>query len=53
MIEETVAKIEIVSLGKLRQFAEHSASSASSAMALYGPVEKAPLLADIKASRAA
>lgn len=53
LIEETVAKIENVSLEKLRQFAEHSASSASSAMALYGPVEKAPLLADIKASRAA
>lgn len=53
LIEETVAKIENVSLGKLRQFAEHAAFSASSAMALYGPVGKAPLLADIKASRAA
>jgi predicted Zn-dependent peptidase len=52
LIEETVAKIENVSLQKLRQFAEHAVSSASSAMALYGPVEKAPLLAEIKASRA-
>jgi hypothetical protein len=53
LIEETVAKIESVSLEKLRQFAEHATSSAPSAMALYGPVEKAPLLADIQASRAA
>ena len=48
-----VAKIENVSIEKLRQFAEHAASSVSSAMALYGPVEKAPSLADLKARRAA
>ena len=53
LIEETVAKIENVSIEKLRQFAEHAASSVSSAMALYGPVEKAPSLADLKARRAA
>ena len=51
-IEDTVERIESVSLQKLRQFAEHVASAAPAAMALYGPIEKALSLADKKARRA-
>ena len=52
-IEDTVEKIESVSLRELRQFAEYAASTAPSAMALYGPIQQALSLADIKARRAA
>ena len=52
-IEETVEKIDAVTLDGLRGFAERQASSAAAALALYGPVSKAPDLAALQARRAA
>ncbi|MFZ7092969.1 M16 family metallopeptidase [Primorskyibacter sp. 2E233] len=51
-IEETVAKIDAVTLADVRSFAETQASHAPAAMALYGPVAKAPSLEDLQARRA-
>jgi predicted Zn-dependent peptidase len=52
-LEETVALIDAVTTGDVREFAEHMAASAPAAMALYGPVEHAPTLAQLQGRRAA
>ena len=51
-IEETVARIDAVTLDDLRAFAEWQAVQAPAALALYGPVAGAPGLADLQARRA-
>lgn len=52
-IEKTVAKIDAVSRADVLRFAEEQAAQAAAALALYGPVDKAPTLADVQARRAA
>ncbi|APX21857.1 MAG: insulinase family protein [Rhodobacteraceae bacterium] len=52
-IEETVARIDNVTTGDVRVFAEDIAASAPAALALYGPVGKAPGLEALQARRAA
>lgn len=51
-VEETVAKIDAVSVGDVRTYAE-GLVSAKAALALYGPVEEAPDLEAVKARLAA
>jgi predicted Zn-dependent peptidase len=51
-VEETVAKIDAVSVGDVRTYAE-GLVSAKAAMALYGPVDDAPDLEAVKARLAA
>lgn len=52
-LEETVAMIDAVTTGDVREFAEQMASASAAALALYGPVEAAPTLAQLQARRAA
>nr|WP_255455350.1 pitrilysin family protein [Salipiger sp. PrR002] len=52
-IEETVEKIDNVTTGDVRDFAEQVATDAPAALALYGPVAGAPGLDDLQAQRAA
>ncbi|MCA0996277.1 M16 family metallopeptidase [Alloyangia pacifica] len=52
-IEETVEKIDNVTTGDVRDFAEQAATDAPAALALYGPVAGAPGLDDLQAQRAA
>ena len=52
-LEETVEMIDAVTTGDVREFAEHMAASAPAALAMYGPVEGAPSLAELQARRAA
>ncbi len=52
-LEETVARIDAVSLQDLRAFAEHMAVRAPAALALYGPVAAAPGLSRLQERRAA
>ncbi|CUH75732.1 M16 family metallopeptidase [Tropicibacter naphthalenivorans] len=52
-IEDTVAKIDAVTLADVRAFAENQATQAAPALALYGPVETAPTLEAIQSQRAA
>ena len=52
-LEETVAKIENVTLDRLRSFSEHIASKAPAALALYGPIQNAPTLHEIQQNSAA
>ncbi|MDJ0820816.1 MAG: pitrilysin family protein [Paracoccaceae bacterium] len=52
-IAETVARIDAVTLDKVRTFAEAQASQAPLALSLYGPVAQAPDLAQLQARRAA
>jgi predicted Zn-dependent peptidase len=52
-LEETVQKIDAVSNSDVRKFAEHMATQASAAMALYGPVSAAPSLDQLQERRAA
>ncbi|NVO28413.1 insulinase family protein [Donghicola sp. C2-DW-16] len=47
-LSETVERIDAVKLEDVREFGINLAMNAPSAMALYGPVEKAPLLAALK-----
>lgn len=47
-LSETVAKIDAVTLENVRDFGINLATHAPSAMALYGPVDKAPFLAALK-----
>ncbi|MEY8881973.1 M16 family metallopeptidase [Donghicola sp. XS_ASV15] len=47
-LSETVAKIDSVTLENVRDFGINLATHAPSAMALYGPVDKAPFLAALK-----
>ena len=52
-LEETIAQIDAVTTGDVRAFAETMAVSAPAALALYGPVEGAPSLAELEERRAA
>lgn len=47
-LSETVERIDAVTLEDVRDFGINLSMNAPSAMALYGPVEKAPLLAALK-----
>jgi predicted Zn-dependent peptidase len=52
-IEETIAQIDAVTTGDVRDFAQTMASTAPAALALYGPVELAPTLEQLQERRAA
>ena len=52
-IEETVAKIDAVGTADVRDFGAAVASRGAAAMALYGPGEGAPLLAELRERLAA
>ena len=52
-LEDTIARIDGVTTGDLRSFAERIATQAPAALALYGPVEGAPSLATLQERRAA
>ncbi|MFK7763227.1 MAG: M16 family metallopeptidase [Roseobacter sp.] len=52
-LEETVALIDAVTTGDVREFAEGMAAAAPAAMALYGPIDAAPSLKDLQERRAA
>ncbi len=52
-VEEAVAKIDAVTVAEVRDFAGHAVTKAGSALALYGPADKAPTLAQLKARLAA
>jgi predicted Zn-dependent peptidase len=52
-LAETIAQIDAVTTGDVRDFAQTMASSAPAALALYGPVEEAPTLDQLQERRAA
>ncbi|WP_300062455.1 pitrilysin family protein [uncultured Roseobacter sp.] len=52
-LEETVAMIDAVTTGDVREFAEGMASAAPAALALYGPIDAAPSLAQLQERRVA
>ncbi|MFW2587774.1 M16 family metallopeptidase [Sagittula sp. SSi028] len=52
-IETTVARIDAITRDRVLAFAEQQAVDAAAALALYGPVDKAPTLEDLSARRAA
>ncbi len=52
-LEETIARIDAVTTGDVREFAEDVTGSAPAALALYGPIEAAPTLAELQERRAA
>ena len=52
-IDETVARIDDVTTGDVKDFAGQMAGQAGTALALYGPAEAAPSLNDLKARLAA
>ncbi|SFT00353.1 Predicted Zn-dependent peptidase [Sulfitobacter marinus] len=52
-LEETIAQIDAVTTGDVRDFAQQMASTAPAALALYGPVESAPTLEALQERRAA
>jgi predicted Zn-dependent peptidase len=52
-LEDTIARIDGVTTGDVREFAERIAQSAPAAMALYGPIDAAPSLPDLQERRAA
>ncbi|SFE58709.1 Predicted Zn-dependent peptidase [Sulfitobacter brevis] len=52
-LEETIAQIDAVTTGDVRDFAQTMAATAPAALALYGPVEGAPTLAQLQERRAA
>ncbi|KAJ56011.1 peptidase M16 [Actibacterium mucosum KCTC 23349] len=52
-LDETVARIDAVGRDQLRAFAARIAGQAPMAMALYGPVDLAPTLADLQGGLAA
>jgi predicted Zn-dependent peptidase len=52
-IEETVERIDAVTTGDVRSFAARLATEAPLALALYGPVSKAPAAGALKARLAA
>ncbi|MGY3437685.1 MULTISPECIES: M16 family metallopeptidase [unclassified Marinovum] len=52
-LSETIARIDAVTVGAVRDFGGHIAAAAPAAMALYGPVDGAPDLARLNARRAA
>ena len=52
-LEETIAQIDAVTTGDVRDFAQNIAASAPAALALYGPVDGAPTLEELQERRAA
>ena len=52
-LDETVARIDAVGLADLKAYAEHMAVAAPAALALYGPVAKAPSFDVLEKRRAA
>lgn len=52
-LDDTIARIDAVSTGDVREFAETIAATAPAALALYGPIDAAPTLADLQGRRAA
>jgi len=52
-LEDTVARIDAVTTGDVREFAETMATKAPAALALYGPVSEAPSLAQLQERRVA
>ncbi|MEM8731513.1 MAG: pitrilysin family protein [Pseudomonadota bacterium] len=52
-LDETVAKIDAVTTAEVRQFAEDMAVRAPAALALYGPIDSAPSLAQMQELRTA
>ena len=52
-LDETIAKIDAVTTGDVRDLAGHMAATAPAALALYGPVENAPTLAALQERRVA
>ncbi|MEM8692791.1 MAG: pitrilysin family protein [Pseudomonadota bacterium] len=52
-LDETVAMIDAVTTGDVREFAEQMVGSAPAALALYGPVKTAPGLSQLQERRAA
>ncbi|WP_187429957.1 putative zinc protease [Roseobacter fucihabitans] len=52
-LEETVALIDAVTTGDVREFAQDMAAASPAALALYGPIEAAPSLAALQERRAA
>ena len=52
-LAETVEMIDAVTTGDVREYAQDMARSAPAALALYGPVEQAPSLAQLQERRSA
>ncbi|MFW8594997.1 M16 family metallopeptidase [Cribrihabitans neustonicus] len=52
-LEQTIARIDAVSLRDVREMAEAMAASSPAALALYGPLAKAPSLAALQERRTA
>jgi predicted Zn-dependent peptidase len=52
-LEDTIARIDAVTTSAVRDFAETIAATAPAALALYGPIEDAPSLAELQERRAA
>jgi predicted Zn-dependent peptidase len=52
-LSETIEKIDAVTTGDVRDLAQRMAETAPAALALYGPVESAPGLAQLQERRAA
>ena len=52
-LEDTIRRIDAVTTGDVRAFAQHVAAEAPAALALYGPVDAAPSLAELQERRAA
>ncbi|WP_158968823.1 M16 family metallopeptidase [Chachezhania sediminis] len=52
-LEDTIARIDAVTTGDVRHFAEHVAQDAPAALALYGPIKGAPTLSELQERRAA
>ncbi len=52
-LSETVARIDAVTTGDVRDFAQRLALQAPAALALYGPIDGAPTLAALQERRAA
>ena len=52
-LEDTIQRIDSVTTGDVRAFAEMIAGRAPAALALYGPIADAPSLAQLQERRAA
>ncbi|MHA6263669.1 M16 family metallopeptidase [Arenibacterium sp. CAU 1754] len=52
-LEDTISRIDAVTTGDVREFAETMAALTPAAMALYGPIDAAPTLAELQERRAA
>jgi predicted Zn-dependent peptidase len=52
-LDDTIARIDAVTTGDVRDFAARMAAEAPAALALYGPVDAAPTLDDLRMRRAA